>query len=200
MAKDFELYLGQLEPTPFEGDLFNHGTIELLGKERGDRALSELNLYASYKKFPDELEKSLVLNDVKLRYNERAKAYISTGRIGLGNILKTEIFRYLGERSIVQIKKQRGGDILDIYLEADANTWYYFTFTRGTMLAVSSNEQFNKELADLKAKSKKMNVEKGPSYRFDATNKRKKDQFLDKMKQLGAMGSDENREEESSDN
>jgi hypothetical protein len=198
MAKDFELYLGSLNPTPFEGDLFNHGIIELLGKERGDRALSELNLYGNYKKFPDELEKSIVLNNVQLKYNERDKSYISTGPIGLGNILKTEIFRFLGSNSIVRIKKNRGAnaDQLDLYLEADANTWYYFTFTRGTMLAVSNNEQFNKELAELKSKSKKMNVEKGPSYRFDATNKKKKDQFLDKMKQLGAMGSDEKRDEQ----
>ena len=55
MAKDFELYVGSLNPTPFEGDLFNHGIIiALLGKERGDRALSELNLYGNYRKFPDE--------------------------------------------------------------------------------------------------------------------------------------------------
>lgn len=199
MAKDFELYLGQLSPTPFEGDLFNHGIIELLGKDRGDRALSELNLYGSYKRFPDELEKSLVLNDVKLLYNSRAKSYISTGPIGLGNILKTEIFRYLSSNSIIKIEKKRGGDLLDIYLEADPNTWYYFTFQRGRMLAVSSNDQFNKELSELKSKSKKMNVEKGPSYSFDITNARKKDQFLTRMKQLGVMGSDEKKEEEDSD-
>lgn len=194
MGKDLELYLGSLEPTPFEGDLFNHGIIELLGKERGDRALSELNLYGSYKKFPDELEKSLVLNDVKLIYNPRAKAYLSVGKLGVGNVLKSEIFRYMD--GIVQIKKQRGGDQIDIYLEADPNTWYYFTYNRGTMLAVSSNDQFNKDLQEMKPKNKKMDVTKGPSYRFDATNKKKKDQFITKMKQLGAMGSDEEREEE----
>jgi hypothetical protein len=196
MAKDFELYLGSLNPTPFEGDLFNHGTIELLGKERGDRALSELNLYGNYKKFPDELEKPIVFNEVKLGYNERAKAYISKGNIGLANILKTEIFRYLSSNSIIKIEKKRGGDLLDIYLEADANTWYYFTFSRGRMLAVSSNDLFNKELTELKSKNKKMDVEKGPSFSFDITNKKKKDQFLDKMKQLGVMGSDEEKKEE----
>lgn len=189
MAKDFELYLGSLNPTPFEGDLFNHGTIEILGKERGDRALSELNLYGSYKRFPDELEKSLVLSDVKLTYNERAKAYLSTGMIGVGNILKTEIFRYMN--GVVQIKKQRGNDVLDIYLEADGNTWYYFTYTRGTMLAVSNNNEFNKGLEELKSKSKKMDVEKGPSYRFDLTNKKKKDLFISKLKQIGAFGNEE---------
>ncbi len=194
MAKDFELYRGTLDPTPFEGDLFNHGMIELLGKERGDRALSELNLYSEYKKFPDELEKSLVFNEVKMVYNRRAKAYISEGRLGLGNVLKTEIFRYFNN-SVIKIEKKRGNDILDIYLEADANNWYYFNFYKGTMLAVSSNQNFNKEISELKSSSKKMKTEKGPSYRFDATTSKKKDDFLRKMKQLGAYGNEEEKEE-----
>ena len=41
-----------------------------------------------------------------------------------------------------------------------------------------------------------MEIEKGPSYRFDATNKKKKEAFLAKMKQMGVMGSDEKKEEE----
>ncbi|MCW3076502.1 MAG: hypothetical protein JWO32_1111 [Bacteroidetes bacterium] len=185
MAKDFELYLGSLSPTPFEGDLFNHGTIELLGKERGDRALSELSLYGNYKKFPDELEKNLVLNDVKLSYNKQLKAYLSEGMIGVGNIQKNEIFRYV--KGNVQITKKRGKDVLDIYLEADANTWYYFNYFNGTMLAVSSNNQFNTEIKEMKSKNKKMNIEKGPSYRFDIGNVRKKDDFLRKIKQFGSF-------------
>jgi hypothetical protein len=197
MAKDFELYLGSLSPTPFEGDLFNHGTIELLGKERGDRALSELNLYGNYKKFPDELEKNLVFNDVKMTYNKKARAYLSEGMLGLGNIQKNEIFRYMN--GVIKIEKKRGKDILDIYLEADGNTWYYFTFYNGNMLAVSSNEAFNKELKELKSSSKKMKVESGPGYNFNAANVKKKEQFLSKLKQIGAYGSEEEKKENSDD-
>ena len=193
MAKDFELYLGGLNPTPFEGDLFNHGLIEILGKDKGDRALSELNLYGNYKKFPDELEKNLVFNEVKMSYNRAAKAYVSEGMLGVGNIQKTEIFRYM--KGKIQVKKQRGKDIIDIYIEADPNTWYYFTYYNGTMLAVSSNEQFNKDVKELKSKNKKMDVEKGPSYRFDATSVKKKDDFLRKMKQIGAMDEEEKKED-----
>lgn len=193
MAKDFEIYLGSLNPVPFEGDVFNHGIIELLGKERGDKALSELNLYGNYKKFPDELEKNLVLNDVKLTYNKKLKAYLSEGMIGVGNILKTEIFRYMNGH--VQITKKRGKDVLDIYLEADPNTWYYFTYDgRGNMFAVSSNNQFNNEIKEMKGKNKKMNVEKGPSYRFDIANVKKKDDFLRKIKQFGSF-KEENEDE-----
>ena len=198
IAKDFELYLGSLSPTPFEGDLFNHGMIELLGKERGDRALSELNLYGNYKRFPDELEKSLVFSDVKMTYREDLKAYVSKGPIGLGNILKTEIFRYFGGNSIIQIKKQRGNDVLDIFLEADPNTWYYFSYTRGRMLVASSNKDFNTSLSELKSKSKKMNVERGPSYSFDGANEKKGKAFVADMKRKGAYGGEdmEQKEEE----
>jgi len=192
MAKDFELYLGSLSPTPFEGDLFNHGMIELLGKERADKALSELNIYGNYKKFPDELEKNLVLNDVKLSYNKQLKAYLSEGMIGIGNIQRTEIFRYMNGK--VQVTKKRGKDVLDIYLEADPTTWYYFTYFNGTMLAVSSNDQFNKDIKDLKSKNKKMDVEKGPSYRFDLASVKKKDDFLRKIKQYSSFK--EEKEEE----
>lgn len=198
MSKDFEIYRETLTPTPFEGDLFNHGIIELLGKERGDRALSELNLYGNYRRFPDELEKSLVLSDVKLTFNENLKAYISTGPIGVGNVLKTEIFRYFGGQSIVQIKKQRGVDVLDIYLEPDSRTWYYFSYTRGRMIAVSSNEDFNNAIKELKSKSKKMDVEKGPSYSFDGASKKKATDFVNKMKRSGAYG-DETSEQKKDD-
>lgn len=177
MAKDFELYLGNLDPVPFEGDLFNHGIIEILGKDKGDRALSELNLYGIYKKFPEQLEKNLVFNDVKMTYDKGSDSYISIGKIGLGNILKTEIFRYMN--GTIQIKKLSPDvEILNIYLEADANTWYFFTYTKGKMLAVSSNKEFNQIINEMKGKNKKMNVEKGPSYRFDVLDLKKKDKFI----------------------
>ena len=130
---------------------------------------------------------------MKLTYNAnpKVKAFISSGPIGVSNILKTEIFRYFGGQSIVKIEKKRGGDILDIYLEADANTWYHFNFTRGRMLAFSNNKDFNTSLGELKSKSKKMNVEKGPSYSFDLGNAAKTKKFLRDLKLSGALGGDE---------
>ena len=41
-----------------------------------------------------------------------------------------------------------------------------------------------------------MDVDKGPSYRFDATTAKKKDDFLRKMKQIGAMNEEEEKKEE----
>ncbi len=184
MSADFELLFNSLAPTDFSRKTFEKGMIEILGKERGDKALSELNLYGNYKRFPDEIEKTLFISDVQMVYNDKLKSFVSVGDIGIANILKAEIYRY--SPGLIQIKKQKNGDVIDIYLEPDATTWYYFSYFRGVMSAVSSNADFNKIITELKSKDRKLEVKDGPSYQFQACSPTKKDQFVKKLKQ--AMG------------
>jgi hypothetical protein len=184
MSADFELFFNTLAPVDFSRKTFEKGMIEILGKERGDKALSELNLYGNYRKFPDELEKTMVLSDVQMVYNTNTKSFISTGDIGVASFLKQEIYRTVP--GLIQIKKQKNGDAIDIYFELDGNTWYYFNYFRGVMSAVSSNQEFNKILAELKSKDKKLETKDGPSYQFTSCSPTKKDQFVKKTRQ--AMG------------
>jgi len=184
MAADFELFFNTLSPTDFTRPTFEKGMIEVLGKERGDKALSELNLYGNYKKFPDELEKTIFISDVQMIYNSKLKAFVSTGDIGIASILKQEIYRYTP--GLIQIKKQKNGDVIDIYFELDGNTWYYFSYFRGVMSAVSSNADFNKIVSELKSTDRKLEVKDGPSSQFTPYSPTQKDQFVKKLKQ--AMG------------
>jgi len=59
------------------------------------------------------------------------------GCLVIANILKNEVFRYV--KGVITIRKLKTGDLLDIYIEPSANTWYYFSYSKGVMLAVSSN-------------------------------------------------------------
>ncbi|HKC69427.1 MAG TPA: hypothetical protein VKG26_14425, partial [Bacteroidia bacterium] len=152
----------------------------ILGKERGDKALSELNLYGNYKKFPDEFEKSIFLGNVQMTYNKKTKSFISNGTIGVANLFKNEIYRQVP--GYIQIKKQKAGDMLDMYFELDQGTWYYFNYFKGVMSVVSSNQAFNTEVKDVKEKKQK--VDKGPSYQFNVCSPTKKDLFVKKLKQL----------------
>ncbi|HXB38893.1 MAG TPA: hypothetical protein VNZ49_00030 [Bacteroidia bacterium] len=189
MAADFELLFNTLTPTDFSRKTFEKGIIEILGKERGDKALSELNLYGNYKRFPDEIEKTIFISDVQMIYNPKLKAFVSVGDIGVANILKNEIYRYTP--GLIQIKKQKNGDIIDIYFELDPNTWYYFSYFRGVMSAVSSNQEFNKIISELKSKDRKLEVKDGPSYQFTPCSPTKKDQFVKKLRAAMGAKSDE---------
>jgi len=180
MAADFETFSTMLTPIDFGRKTFEKGIVEILGKERGDKALSELNLYGNYKKFPDELEKSIFLGNVQMTYNKKTKSFISNGTIGVGNLFKNEIYREVP--GFIQIKKQKAGDMLDMYFELDGSNWYYFNYFKGVMSVVSSNQAFNTEVKDVKEKKQK--VDKGPSYQFNTCSPTKKDQFVKKIKQL----------------
>ncbi len=170
-----------LKPTDFSRPVFEKGMREMMGKEQADKLISQLNLYGSFKKFPDELKKILFLTDVKMKWNKETRSYTSLGKLGIGNINKTQINKYVDGR--LEIIKKRGGDILNIYLELDANNWYYFNYTRGTMLAISSNEAFNAAIKELKPEKRQKDGDKEkkePNYNFNITTTAKKTQFLRK--------------------
>ena len=50
----------------------------------------------------------------------------------------------------VEFQKRRSGDLLDIYLEVDDATWYWFSYTRGVLMALSGNRSFNLTLTEEK--------------------------------------------------
>jgi hypothetical protein len=170
-----------LKPTDFSRPVFEKGMREMLGKEQADKLISQLNLYGSYKKFPDELKKTIFFTDLKLKWNKDTRSYTSNGKIGIGNMGKTQINKYVDGR--LELVKKRGGDILNVYLEIDPNNWYYFNYTRGTMLAVSSNEAFNTAIKELKQEKREKagdKEKKEPNYYFNVCPPSKKTQFLRK--------------------
>ncbi|MFY9310211.1 MAG: hypothetical protein WAQ28_14285 [Bacteroidia bacterium] len=168
-----------LKPTDISRPVFEKGLREMIGKEQADKLISQLNLYGSYKKFPDELKKTLFLNDVKMKWNKETRSYTSSGQIGIGNVNKNQINKFVDGK--IELVKKRGGDVLNIYLELDPTNWYYFNYTRGTMLAVSSNEAFNTILKELKQDKRKKAGEKGEQdYYYNVCPPNKKTAFLRK--------------------
>ena len=82
----------------------------------------------------------------------------------------------------VEIIKKRSGDIINIYIEIDKNNWYFFTYTRGMMQAISSDTDFNTAIQETKPDKRKSKPEKGQEpYQFMYSTERKKVDFLRKF-------------------
>ncbi len=177
MAKDLQVYANSAPATDFGAETYAKGLAEIVGRERADRLLSELNLYGEIKKFPNELEKTFFFNKINMQYNAQKKSFISRGNIGLGNIMKNEINREFP--GIIKVEKTRNKkDRLYIYLAPDPNTWYFFEYLNGNMKVISSNKDFNNIIKEMKAKNRKQDVEKGPSFQFSIGSEASKNNFL----------------------
>jgi hypothetical protein len=170
-----------LDPAKLDRPTFEKGMRELLGKNEGDKLIAEANLHGEFRKLPESMRKSLVFNDLKLRWDQDSKSYKSFGKIGLSNINNKQVNKYVNGK--VEIIKKRSGDVFTIYLEIDKNNWYFFSYTRGLMQAISSDTEFNTAIQEVKPDKRKSKVKgKGKEpYQFMYSTERKKRDFLRKF-------------------
>lgn len=149
---------GAGDPVDFTRDIYSKSMMELVGEENASEFLANLSL-GNFKKFPKELEQSIVFSELKFSFNPLTKSYNSVGTIGISNILKTQIHKHVNGH--IQIIKKRGGDKITMYLEIDEANWYFFEYNNGVMRVASTNELFNNTIKEMKPEDRKLNVEKG---------------------------------------
>jgi hypothetical protein len=158
---DLQVYENTTAAVDFDKPVVKKGMMEILGKEKGEEAVSKLILDGGFKRFPNELEKTFFIEDVTFRYDRVNKWFISVGKIGIGSIYDKEFHRYVDGYITIKKKGGRGGDVLDIYLKLDQSTWYYFNYANTVMKVVSSNQEFNTIIKEESAKNRKKEGEKG---------------------------------------
>jgi len=170
-----------LDPAKLDRPTFEKGLRELLGSAEGDKLIAQANLNGEFKKVPKSLEKTLVFNDIKMRWNDDSKSFKSFGKLGLSNVKNKQINKYVNGK--VELIKKRSGDILTVYIEIDKNNWYFFTYTRGIMQAISSDVDFNSAITETKPDKRKSKAKgKGlESYQYMYSTERKKRDFLRKF-------------------
>jgi hypothetical protein len=154
---------------------------ELVGLERAKQYNRDFGLLGGFSSVPDEMNKTLFFSQVTLKWNHYHRAWVSDGKIGVGNLKNNQVIKFVD--GFIEVKKSRGGDILNIYLEIDPKTWFFFTYTRGTLKTISSSDDYNNYVVDLKDKDRKSpNKDSDTPFMFFPATERAKDNFVNEMK------------------
>lgn len=171
---------GTLQPTQDLGRAtFEHGLAELAGKEKADKYVADLNLYGTFKKIPDELRHTLFISELKLVWNNSTKTFRSVGPIGIFNIDKTNVNRRVN--GYVEIVHKRSGDALNIYLEPEKGNWFFFSYTRGLIQAISSYSAFNEAINKVKPEKRVNKMKDKPDIEYILSTDRAVRNFLRRM-------------------
>jgi hypothetical protein len=158
---------------------------EILGEEDANKVVNEINLYGTLKKVPEKLNYTLLLSDIKMKWDSVTRSFVSTGNIGVGSIGKTQINKYV--KGYMQIIKKRSGDAFNLYFELDDKEWYFFSYANNMMMGLSSIKEFNDFIIKEKPDKRRLDAGGGlPSYSYYISSERKKDKFLETMKSAGA--------------
>ncbi len=159
---------------------YERGLAELVGKEKADKFISELNLYGSFKKMPEELRHALVITNMKLVWNEDSKSFRSVGKISVGSIDKYSINRKMDGH--VEVIRKRSGDVLTIYLEPEHQAWFFFSYTRGLLQTISSYSGYNDAINKVKPEKRYVKGEKDQlPFEYMLSTDRKVKDFLRKL-------------------
>src|SRR5690606_4168737 len=170
--------LPNLKPLEIQKSKYEMAIKELMGLEKSDKVISELNLSGGLKRLPDDLTKTFFIADVKLNWDPVSEAFVSEGEIGIASILDKQFFRYIPGKIVIE--KMASGDIVHIYFENDEENWYYFNYKRGLLQTYSSDKEFNNIIMETKSDKRKLaGDKKEEDYSYMLGSRAKQTSFLD---------------------
>jgi hypothetical protein len=144
---------------------FSNNLGRVVGKERAEILLLDLELRDEYPKFPDKMQHSIVFAKTKLKWDNDNKAYVSKGPIAVHSIMGEHLNST--HTGYLIIEKGANTDILTIYLDTDYDYKYYFQYKNGVMKAWSDNPDFEVAINDISHERRKAERRKGaPAYRY----------------------------------
>jgi hypothetical protein len=131
-------------------DVAHDNSIELIYKMSdliGDQAAknyenNSLKEYVPLVEASPFLEKTLVISNVDLKWSPNQRAWYNTSKIGLSNIMGTDI--NASTSGFLEMKKNdTGKDVVNLFLQVAETTWYYFNLDDNRLFLNSSNPDFN---------------------------------------------------------
>ena len=147
-----------------ENSYYEKALREYVGNDEAERMIEDILISDKIKKFPESLEKPFFFGDIRFKWNSNRKAYVSYGDIGISNINKRQIMKYV--KGKVVISRKLTGNDMTIYLQLDKDNFYYFNYKKGLMKVFSSNEEFNKIVSETKKDETKNKVKDKLDYQF----------------------------------
>jgi hypothetical protein len=152
----------------------------ILGQKTAREVTAELNLIGQLKRPPQDLNARLLLTGLNMVWDPNLKSIVSEGEFGIagasGNLVNRKVTGY------VEIGKRRTGDIINIYLELSNDQWYFFSYGSNFMQVISSDNEFNVIIAELKEdkRTQKIGNSEAP-YQYIIGTPERRIAFLRKM-------------------
>jgi len=169
-----------LKPTQDVGHkAFERGIAEWMGRDKADKVIADINLYGMVKKMPDELRHTIFFSELKMSWDNSTATFRSSGPIGVSSMDKNSINKRINGN--FEIQHKRAGDVITIYLEPEKGTWFFFSYSRGVMQALSSVTAFNDALLKTKDDKRRVKGSKGvEDYEYMLSTDRAVRNFLKK--------------------
>lgn len=160
-------------------DAFLYKVSEIIG----ERATIEYDArnqeeYLPIASFTPKMAGSLVFSKVNLEWSKTHKAWYSKNKVGLSNILRGDLNALID--GFIEIKRTtERGTVMNIFIQASSDCWYYFGFEDNRLMIYSSNDEF----VDIIASKSNINKAGFGEYAFVDADRPDVLKFIDRFRQ-----------------
>ncbi|MAW30674.1 MAG: hypothetical protein CMD15_02035 [Flavobacteriales bacterium] len=137
-------------------DEFSKSLARIVGVGKYDDIILDLEMSDEYSKFPDELNHSMIFSNVRFKWDNLNKAYVSKGSVWVHSILDKSIFSILD--GYIILEKGMNSDVLTIYLETEFGDIYFFQYKNGRMNVWSTNTDFTEVIQNIPNDRKSLEI------------------------------------------
>ena len=133
---------------------YTMGLRERLPKKVYERVKNQIELFDGVRELLPQLNATISLADVQMRWDQSNYSYVSVGKIGIGSLMGERIGKKVN--GFVELEKRNGGDKLIIYIEPTPSVNYTFIYQGFTMYVTSSNQEFMKIIKKTPKRKRKL--------------------------------------------
>ena len=180
MADTFKDENEEAADIDFSTENFKKSIAEFLKPKEVEETLAAIDRVGYYEKGKD-IKYNILLANLNMSFNEISRTIVSTKPFGLAYVGDKYVNRMV--MGYVEFGTRKKSDYFTIYMQTankEEPSWFYFSYRNGVMSVLSSEGEFNTQLAEIKAKDRQQK-EKNLFYQFQPGNHIKKDNFVARM-------------------
>lgn len=177
---DEKIKQANYDESSLQNDKVRKQIVELLDSLKAEKLFSSLT-GDKFKRLPAELNKTMVLTGLNMKWDKSQRSLLYSGEAGLLIFNGVQINKLVDVK--IELNRKTGGDIITLYLEIDESTWFYFYYRNNVMQIYSSLKEFNDIFAGLESNKRQFQQEGQPIYQITPGTQRRVDKFKEKFEQ-----------------
>ena len=157
-------------------DVFTKRLAQWTGIDVAEKINKKRTIMGAMENIPANLKNTFTFSNIDLKWNSKKHCYYANGKADLAFIKQFVINQEVNIK--LEITKKRSGNTLEMYIEADNDMWFFFSYKNGEMYTISANGEYNTYISKLDQSKRKLKSVGGNSYIYMISPNDKKTTFL----------------------
>lgn len=154
---------------------------ELSGKDKRE-FLNDIKNYGAPEDIPKELQNTILITDVTIKWTPEAISFLSEGKIAIGGFGKQVVNKKMD--GYLEIQRRRRGDEIYLYLEPDKKDFLYFEYKRNQLTLFTDVEGVMDAIKEKDLDKRRSEVKGKPPFTYTVGTKGRMNRFLQRIENL----------------